>query len=140
MLSITAKQYKLRLDKEKIKYEVHEDDNGISQSWTLKNGVDSCKILTFFDDDNRGVSIYGINFLHIPEGKWADGVIVSNKLNDDYRWIKFIVDKNDDIIMACDAIIGINNAADVVSTLVGKMLDIGNDAAEKYHNAFNAKE
>lgn len=127
MLTITAKLFKARLDKEGCNYTVHEDRNGISAGWNLDGGA-SIRLLVSFDDDNKSCNITAYKFVNGPDAKWGKALIALNNLNENYRWVKFYIDSDNDIILQDDAVITIDTCADEVMELVNRMLSIAEEA------------
>ena len=65
----------------------------------------------------------------IEEAKKAKIYQVMSKLNDDFRWVKFSIDENDNTVTAStDAVIRMDVAGEICYELVFRMVNIVDDA------------
>ena len=81
----------------------------------------------FASDDGEYVSLY-LQFESIPEDKIIDVILVCNELNAKFKWVKFYVDSDHDLMLEDDAILTAENAAEEVFELMLRMIKICDDA------------
>ena len=63
-----------------------------------------------------------------PEDKFVDIVLACNQLNSTYRYVKFSVDSDNDIMARTDAILDVNSADEECFELLGRSIQIIEDA------------
>ena len=63
----------------------------------------------------------------VPDEKLANLIVVCNKLNSTYKWLKFYVDDDKDIMAQDDAILTEENAGDETFELLFRGIKIVND-------------
>ena len=80
----------------------------------------------FSGDDGKYVSMY-TQFESVPAEKVINVLFECNKLNSTYRWLKFYVDGNNDIMVEDDAILSPENAAEECFELLLRRISILND-------------
>ena len=112
--------------REKIKYEdVREHVMKISFKG---NNLTSIPIFIYFDEDGDPVlSVKCWNITNF-ENHTDLAVTVCNELNEKYRWVKFYVDRDADIIAELDAYVDDQNCGPVCASLVRRMVSIVDDA------------
>jgi hypothetical protein len=82
----------------------------------------------FFDDDGTNMLTTRTWDIASFKGKEASGYEVCNKLNNQYRWGKFFVDKDGDICFQCDAYLDKNSCGEEVLFIVRRIVGIVDDA------------
>lgn len=122
---VTTKKFYKKLQSEGYKCEA-KDDNVITSSWTIGSG--KITVACIFDDDNKSVRLVGMKYITITDNEWGSAVLRCNELNEQYRWVKFYVDKDNDILLQVDAVIQIDSCADVTFELLNRMLSIAEEA------------
>lgn len=63
------------------------------------------------------------------------GITVCNKQNEKYRWVKFYIDHDDDVIAELDAYVDEQNCGFVCSALVHRMVSVVDGAYPEFVNA-----
>ena len=115
------------LEREGLKY----SDDGefrVSLKYTADN-TNNIKIDVIFDKDGDGlVALRCWSFGRCPNGKRAALLEACNKLNTEYRWVKFYIDDDEDITAALDAVVDIDTVGDECVQLVRRMVNIYDDA------------
>lgn len=82
----------------------------------------------FFNGEDGGyLSIYCI-FENVPNDKIVDLIVVCNEFNSKYKWVKFYVDDDGDLILQDDAILNVETAADEAMELLVRLIKIGDEA------------
>lgn len=81
----------------------------------------------FSGDDGRYLTIY-YYFENTPEDKVPDLIYTCNELNSQYKWVRFYLDNDNDIVLQSDALLTPMSAADVAFEILVRLLDIGKEA------------
>ena len=111
------------LDAKGVKYEVDEDGI-VKLRQSVENSNSTLIMLIVFDDDNH-VRIEGGGFASIPQDKINGMYKVVNQLNDDYRWVKFVVNEaGEDIRVRVDTVVSLDTCADEIFELCLRMTAI----------------
>lgn len=63
------------------------------------------RINILFDTDGRSAQFATSPIVSIPKDKTAQGLITCNTCNKRFRWVKFYIDDDNDLILETDAII-----------------------------------
>ena len=88
----------------------------------------------FSGDQGEYLSLY--YFLEsVPEDKIADALWVCNEMNNKYKWVKFYIDSENDIMLEDDAILTVENAPDEAFELILRMIDILKDSKPAFMRA-----
>ncbi len=93
--------------------------------------IEGTSIDVFFviDDDDSHAHLRGLNFVKIPENKYEKMFKVVNALNDEYNWVKFIVDIEHETIAARDdAVIHLDSCGEECYELMMRMVGIVQEA------------
>ena len=116
-------EYMKAMDRKGIKYtDVDEFRVRVSYSGDNTNKID---VNVIFDKDGEGlVALRCWSFGKVPEGKRGALLEACNKLNSDYRWVKFYIDDDGDIATSLDAVIDIDTVGPEVIQLVSRMVSI----------------
>ncbi len=114
------------MDETGIKYTVKKD-HVILVSYSGEN-MESIPIYVFFDEDNDPfVQLKCWDILNF-KNKGADALIVCNSLNAEYRWLKFFLDKDEDIVASLDAIVDTATCGEECMGLVRRFVNILDEA------------
>ena len=121
------------LDHMDVGYEERDD-------YTLKtyyNGenLKTIPIIVYFDEDGDPMVQFKCWDIANFKGKEGKGLVACNKINNEYRWIKFSIDEDADIVASCDAYIDIDTCADICSQLALRMGGIIDDAYPEFAKA-----
>ena len=111
-----------RLDGEKIAYKANEKERVVRIRYSGKHFSD----VTFaflFDEDGRGVSISVYSIAVFESNQLADALEFCNRVNEKYRWLRFYVDGDLELAAAMDAVIAVDNAADVCMELLQRSVN-----------------
>ena len=107
-MSMVADKVKSYLEKEDIRYEYYEPTGDRSEvikvSFNGKN-ADTVRVFLFFDEEGKRVNLKSFSIAKIPSEKLMDMYVVLNELNNEYRWVKFYVDSDNEVTVSDDAII-----------------------------------
>ena len=115
-------------DSQDMKYSITDDGKAIITGFGLQN-LESVKITIIFDDNDRTVGLRAFSILKIPDSKVNNMFAVVNALNQKYRWIKFIIDEEDNTLTAADdAVVQLDSCGDEVMELCLRFASIVDEA------------
>lgn len=117
---------------------VIEDFKSKDFVYDVKEASDGDVILRFPYDGKAVTMIFTgdrgeyVSFYHqierVPEDKMLPALLAANSLNDTYKWLKFYIDHDNDLMAQDDAILTEENAAEETLELLARGLDIVKDA------------
>ncbi|MCD8087835.1 MAG: YbjN domain-containing protein [Oscillospiraceae bacterium] len=85
-------------------------------------------VYVFFDKDGDPMVSFKCweiaNFKEKPE----KGVATCNDLNAEYRWVKFYIDKDSDVICQADAYVDEESCGEICRKMVSRVVNISDDA------------
>lgn len=81
-----------------------------------------------FDDDGHTVAVRCFRLAHAKEDRFIDVLKICNELNNRFRWVKFVIDKDNDINVEIDCIVNEETAGEVVLELVQRLCSIVDEA------------
>lgn len=122
----TAIAFVKRLDEEGKKYDCDERP-GQSDVVTLRFAGANCNSMVvrfFFDNDEKSVAIRCFSICHFTDEQVTEGIAEANRLNNEYRWARFSVDDNNDVVVAADAVITPETAGSVCYELLARVVNI----------------
>ena len=89
----------------------------------------SIRILVTFGEDGRGkVAFRCLSLSRVLEAKFPSALVACNVLNEKFRWVKFYVDSDKDIVCAHDAIVNYETVGDVCMEVLQLMVSIIDEA------------
>ena len=119
------------MDSEGIKYRDVDgsgDDRRVNIGYNCDN-IKSVDVSVIFDDDDDGcVALRSWSLGKVPKDKYAAVLIACNELNNKFRWVKFCIDKDNDISCELDSITSMESVGSEVMFLVRRMVSISDDA------------
>ena len=110
------------LDRQGIKY-TEVKDNVLRIVYNADN-MNSIKILVIFDKDGDDDIAFRCFEITPFKDREAAGMVVCNELNNQYRWVKFCIDKDSDIVCEADAIVDMDSVGPEVMRIVKLMVNI----------------
>lgn len=135
MLNTCATRFTDFLDSKDLRYDTKLGERGRSiVSFPYDGKVTK---LYFSGDDGTYLSMYTI-YESVPAEKAADILVVCNELNCKYKWVKFYLDDDNDLIVEADAILTVSTAADVAFELMLRLFDITGESKAKIMKAIYA--
>lgn len=135
MALIFKEKFQSAMDERNIKYGEVED-NCIMIAFSGNNS-DNIAIEVFFNPDGENdVALRCWSFGSVPDGKKANVLEACNKLNDEYRWVKFSIDKDNEICCAMDGLICEENAGEACLEFVQRMAQIYDESHPVLMKAF----
>ncbi len=122
-----AQSFMDTLDEKGIKYSTEEleSDTAVTVGFNMENT--SLRIRVFFDDDNAHVAFRCFGFVSIKQEQFANALMTCNKCNQDYRWVKFVIDDDLDVNAYDDAVTSPDVAGEECFELLTRILTIVDD-------------
>ncbi|MBR3299613.1 MAG: YbjN domain-containing protein [Clostridia bacterium] len=96
------------------------DDGGDIIKFPYDNRMTTC---IFKGEDGRYLSMYTV-VERVPADKLSDMYAVCNAINARYKWLKFYVDEDNDLMVEDDAILSVESAAEESFELLMRRLNI----------------
>ena len=114
--------------------EVRHDDIVVLKSgkfdvetrWNLDETTVAVRAI--FDDNGHTVAVRCFRLAHAKEDRFIDVLKICNELNNRFRWVKFAIDKDNDINIEIDCIVNEETAGEVVLELVQRLCGIVDEA------------
>lgn len=104
------------------------DEHTVSVSYRCDN-ISSVTVFVFFDRNGKNLVRFVAGHLVSFRGeKRAPGITLCNDLNARYRWVKFYLDENSELVVQSDAIVDLNNAGSICAEIVSRMVNIIDEA------------
>lgn len=129
MSNMSAKMVASYFQNENLKFDIDGEDEEIIRISFNADNVESVRISLFFDKEDKNVAIRSFNICKVEDAKKPKIYQVMSKLNDDFRWVKFSIDENDNTVTAStDAVIRMDVAGEICYELVFRMVNIVDDA------------
>lgn len=127
-----AEAYCAYLDREGIKHDdifvLNSGNYDVESRWNLSHSGVSIAVRAIFDkDDDHTVALRAFKFSNAKQNR-NKAIIACNELNNTYRWIKFVVDDDDDINIEADVYVDNRTAGPEVSRLMHRIVSIADDA------------
>ncbi len=126
-MNLNAKAFMETLDEKEFKYSTEEleSDTVVTVGFDMKNT--SLRVRIFFDDDNKHVALRCFGFVKVTQEQFADALITCNKCNQDYRWVRFVIDDDLDVNAYDDAVTNPDAVGEEIVELMTRMLTIVDD-------------
>ena len=114
------------MNAEGIRY-TDEGENRVRVSYSGDN-LKSIPVYVFFDKDGDPIVRFVCWDVANFKNKDERGIKACNELNAKWRWVKFYVDKDSDIIVECDAYVDAETCGETCMRLVRRMVNITDEA------------
>lgn len=88
------------------------------------NNLSSIPVFAFFDKDGDNMAEFKCFDIINMKDKESAGILACNELNTNYRWVKFYLDEDADIICDADMIFNEANCGEVCENIMDRMADI----------------
>ena len=120
-----AELFIAKLDSKGLHYSSRVDSDGdVIVDFPYQGKVTKC---IFSGDNGKYLSLYLV-YERVPEDKYADGIFLANEMNCKWKWVKFYVDGDRDLMLQDDAILSVENAGDEAFELLVRMINISDDS------------
>ena len=129
-MSLVAERVKMFLDQKGVRYDYYERTE--SRNEAIKVGfkgdnADSVELYFFFDEDGNSVNIKSFSIAKVSSGKLVDMYVLANELNNEYRWVKFYLDSDNEVTVSGDAIISPETAGEECYEIIMRYVGIIDD-------------
>ena len=105
------------------------DERAVRLLWNSSVVPSGISVVVVFDSNNgERVHFMGNRFIKVPEDKTVDLVLACNALNKKYRWFKFYVDTDSDLMVEDDAILSLDNVGDECLEIVIRLVEVVNES------------
>lgn len=133
MASIYKTLFMRKMDAKGIRYE--DRDEFVVKITYSGDNLQSIPVFVFFDKDGDPmVQVKCWNIANF-KGKEQKGINACNQLNAEYRWVKFYLDDDADIVASIDAYIDEETGGDECIKLVNRVVNITDDAYPTFGKA-----
>lgn len=130
-MSPYKRAYMQYMDSQGVKY-LDKDEHVVRVSYSGDN-LNTIPVYVFFDQDGDGiVTLRCWDIVKIPEDKMAKALITCNEMNKRFRWVKFYVDKDRDIMAEMDAVVDMQTVGAECVQLVKRTVNIIDDAYPEF--------
>ena len=114
------------MDREDISYT--EQDERVLKIVYNGDNLETIPVYVFFDKDGDPyVQFKCWNIANFKTNR-EKGIDVCNQLNHEYRWVRFYIDNDNDVVADIDAVIDEDTCGDVCFSLVGRVVSIVDEA------------
>ena len=122
-----------QMDSKGIKYE-DKDDFIVKVTFSGDN-LKSIPVYVFFDKDGDPMVQFKCWNIANFKGKEDKGIVACNKLNAEYRWVKYYLDSDADVVASLDGYIDEMTCGDECIKLVSRVVNITDDAYPTFARA-----
>lgn len=91
------------------------------------------RVVSFFDGDTLATRIFA--FSKIPDNKFGDALLACNSLNDEYRFVKFYIDSDNEVVIAADDFLDEDTAGEEAMKVAMATIHIADEAYPKLQKA-----
>lgn len=131
--------FQKELDANDFHYQPYEElENSYRSSIGIKGDNTSIRVNLFFDKDGDTVALRVFDFVSAPENKYADTLVLCNTLNSKYRWVKFYIDEDNDVIIEDDALVAGETSGAESLELAMRMVNIADEVYPEFMRTFFA--
>ena len=90
------------------------------------SNASSITIFVSFDPDGKNYAEFGSYSIasFLEDQKYANAIVLCNELNKQYRWVKFYVDDNREVVAKADAIVDISSVGAECSEMVDRIVGL----------------
>lgn len=106
-----------KLNERELKFQQREDSDG---DVIIHFYLDQKPITIISTGDNGEYVQIVTHYEHVSDDKMTDMLLLSNSLNAQYKWLKFAIDRDNDLMIFTDAIVDVDTAGDEVFELVAR--------------------
>lgn len=121
------------MDAKGIKY-VDRDEFVVKITYTGDN-LKNIPVYVFFDEDGDPMVQFKCWDIANFKDKEAKGIFACNEMNKVYRWVKFYLDKDSDVVASIDAYITETTCGEECLSLVRRVVNITDEAYPTFARA-----
>lgn len=99
------------------------DERKVYLRYSGKN-ISTITVYVFFNEDCSGANVYSWSIGNMKtDDKYAKAMMLCNEMNRKWRWVKFSIDEEKDILVEGDVEFDISNAGKACHSLVERVVD-----------------
>ena len=133
-MSRYASLFKAYMDQKGIRYSENADGD-LRVSYNADN-VKTVEVLLFFDKNgDKYVAFYCLSIGSFTKDQYAKALVVCNTMNKKYRWMKFFIDENYQIVVKADAILDEETCGEECIEYVRRIVGIVDDVYPDFMKA-----
>ncbi|MBR5479668.1 MAG: YbjN domain-containing protein [Clostridia bacterium] len=125
MLNTCAQNLANLLQLKGLDFDTKIDNDGDS---VVIFGYGGKRILGIFSGEDGTYFSLGIFYESIPEDKIPDVIFACNEINATYKWVKYYVDHDGDLMIKSDAILSTDDGGEEAFELLLRVIKISEDA------------
>ena len=125
-MNLASKIFIEELNRKDIHYQEH-NNRGVRVTFRGEK-KSNITLVFFFDDEGEHVEIYSWSIASVPPEKRSAILEVCNKLNYEYRWGRFYIDKDNEVAADMHAIITTSTIGSTCTELMFRMINVIDDA------------
>lgn len=123
MGNVSCDKFTRFLDGKDIRYS-RRNDSCISIGWDDLKNIKSVAVIISFDEDGKRVELRSYSVGSFKDELFTKGLIACNEVNKKYRWVKFYLDDDQDVVATDDAVIDSRTSDDECFELMIRMMSI----------------
>jgi len=126
-----------KLDSEEIKYSILTgNDSSTVQVKYSGDNFSTLEILFISRDDDNDVAVRAWGFVSGISKEKRDKMIgVANAMNDRFRYVKFVLDNDDDLNITYDIPMSTTNVGEVAREIISRFVNIADEAYPEFMKA-----
>ena len=126
-----------KLDSEEIKYSILTgNDSSTVQVKYSGDNFSTLEILFISRDDDNDVAVRAWGFVSgIAKEKRDKMIGVVNAMNDRFRYVKFVLDDDDDLNLTYDIPMTVTNVGEVAREIISRFVNIADEAYPEFMKA-----
>lgn len=117
-----AREFMRYMDAKGVKY-TEREENVIKVVYSADN-MDSIAVFVIFDEDNDPLVQFKCWDILSFKNNEAAALVVCNALNYKYRWVKFYLDKDSDVVASMDAMVDQDSCGEECMSLIARLINI----------------
>lgn len=121
-----AEDYVRVLEEEGLKHSGIREmrDGDVYVEFGMQTDTTKIKIMAIFDGDSEVCSVRCFSVARVPEEKFGQLLMLCNDLNREYKFMKFLIDDDNDLNIEEDALLDDGTAGKEAFTLVAQLIRI----------------
>lgn len=126
-MSYTADLIKNYFEAKSVRYDYFEPDENRSEAFKVAyrcENAESVSVFLFLDKDGCSLNAKSFSIAKVPAAKLMDVYVLLNELNEEYRWVKFFIDSDNEVTVSGDAIIDEATAGEEAYEIVQRYVGI----------------
>lgn len=111
------------LNEKNLKYNL-DDERPVVRLNFRGDNIESQTFTLIVDEDGESVALRVFSIYQFEKGQLADAYEFCNRVNNQYRWMRFYVDSDDELTAAIDAVVSPESAGEECYEIIGRAVDI----------------